>query len=389
MRASRGRLAALLGVSVLLVAGCGGSSDQSTEASGDSTATTTTGAEPPPAGDGASPGTADIYFTSGEQFRKVERDLPKDGDELTAALDALVKGPTKAESAAKVEAQTQIPAGTDVKDVTLAEDGTAVVEVSPQFTAGIPAAPSQRTRAEESELNARLGQVTYTLTQFPKVHATKVVAGGVAVEPQPKLERTDYAEPDQGPKRVKRPAGARGSSVRALQTRLAELRYLPKRAVDGVEGYQTQQAVIAFQAWRGLERDGIVGPATSAALAKASVPSPNDEGPARRIEVDRDKGVALLIAHDKVKRAIHVSSGAPGTETPSGTYSVFRKELKSWSVPFQTWLPYASYFNNGIAFHEYPDVPAYPASHGCVRVPAPEAPGLYRFAAIGTAVIVH
>ena len=57
-------------------------------------------------------------------------------------------------------------------------------------------------------------------------------------------------------------------------------------------------------------------------------------------------------------------------------------------MPFQTWLPYASYFNRGIAFHEYPDVPTYPASHGCVRVPAPEAPCVYRFAKLGTAVVV-
>jgi lipoprotein-anchoring transpeptidase ErfK/SrfK len=67
---------------------------------------------------------------------------------------------------------------------------------------------------------------------------------------------------------------------------------------------------------------------------------------------------------------------------------VFSKELQSWSVPFQTWLPYASYFNQGIAFHEYPEVPPYPASHGCVRVPAPEAKGVYDFATLGTVVVV-
>ncbi len=70
--------------------------------------------------------------------------------------------------------------------------------------------------------------------------------------------------------------------------------------------------------------------------------------------------MTLLVEAGRTKRAIHVSSGAPGTITPSGRYEVFRKELQSWSVPFQTWLPYASYFNNGIAFHEYPDVPTYP-----------------------------
>ncbi|MBM3665880.1 MAG: L,D-transpeptidase [Actinobacteria bacterium] len=80
------------------------------------------------------------------------------------------------------------------------------------------------------------------------------------------------------------------------------------------------------------------------------------------------------------------SSRAPRrrrTETPAGTYEAFRKELSSRSVPFSTWLPYASYFNSGIAFHEYAQVPPYPASHGCVRVPAPEAPFVYEFAAIG------
>lgn len=387
VKSSGGKLTGTLAALVLLVSGCGGDSGEG--AAGSMTSTTATTGKPASKPQKPAPGAADIYFTSGEQFRKVERKLPAGGAALTAAADAVVDGPTKSERNAKVEAQTQIPAGTEVRNVTLKKNGTAVIELTPEFTAGVPAAPAHRSRAQASELNARLGQLTYTLTQFPKVKAARVVAGGVAVEPQPTLKRTDYAKPAQGPERVAHGSGGRGAGVRALQTRLAELRYLPKRAIDGVEGYRTQQAVIAFQSWRGLERDGVVGPATAAALAKASVPSPGDQGPARRIEVYRDKGVTLLIAHHKVKRAVHVSSGGPGTETPSGTYSVFRKELKSWSVPFQTWLPYASYFKDGIAFHEYPDVPAYPASHGCVRVPAPEAPGVYKFAAIDTTVVVY
>ena len=48
----------------------------------------------------------------------------------------------------------------------------------------------------------------------------------------------------------------------------------------------------------------------------------------------------------------------------------------------------AEQFAQGIAFHEYGDVPPYPASHGCVRVPQPEARYLYRFAAIGRRVVV-
>ena len=183
-------------------------------------------------------------------------------------------------------------------------------------------------------------------------------------------------------------AGPKSTSTRKLQQRLADLQYLPRSAIDGVEGYRTQQAVIAFQAWEGLGRDGVVGPLTTAALAKAKPPKPRAGGPDRRIEVYREKGVALLIAHGKTKRAIHVSAGAAGTPTPAGSFEVFRKELRSWSVPFQVWLPFASYFNNGIAFHEYPEVPPYPASHGCVRVPSPEAQIVYRYAKLGTAVVV-
>jgi lipoprotein-anchoring transpeptidase ErfK/SrfK len=51
-------------------------------------------------------------------------------------------------------------------------------------------------------------------------------------------------------------------------------------------------------------------------------------------------------------------------------------------------MPYAMYFVGGFAMHEYPDVPGYPASHGCVRMPAPEAPVVWDFAGYGTPVIV-
>jgi len=60
----------------------------------------------------------------------------------------------------------------------------------------------------------------------------------------------------------------------------------------------------------------------------------------------------------------------------------------SWSVPFSTWMPWASYFVGGIAFHAYGSVPAYPASHGCVRMMARDAPLMYAFATYGTPVDV-
>jgi lipoprotein-anchoring transpeptidase ErfK/SrfK len=329
-----------------------------------------------------------LYFTSGEQFRPVERELPEARATLTAATEALVAGPTEQERSAEVVPRTQIPAGVDVEDVSRSAGGTATAELSPEFLAGIPVDPAERDPAEQADLNARLAQVTYTLTQFKGVESAKVVSGGVPVKAA--QEREDYQPPAETAPRIEKAKGAAVTGTRAVQQRLAKLHYLPRSAVDGRNGYRTQQAVIAFQAWEGLARDGIVGPITRAALAEARRPRPRASGPSQRIEVFRDKGVALVIRKGRTKRAIHVSTGIPepSTVTPAGRFEVFRKEVNSWSVPFQQWLPYASYFFQGIAFHEYASVPPYPASHGCVRVPAPEAKWLYRFARIGTAVIV-
>ena len=214
-----------------------------------------------------------------------------------------------------------------------------------------------------------------------------MVAGGVPL--QADGTREDYSAPPEGPKQLRKAKGSKVPGIRQVQSKLAKLGYLPKDAVDGLNGYRTQQAVMAFQSWEGLGRDGVVGPLTGAALASARRPAPSPGGPSKRIEVYIEKGVTLLVKGGRTRRAIHSSAGAPGTDTPTGRYRVFRKELRSWSVPFKTWLPYASYFNNGIAFHEYPDVPPFPASHGCVRLPAPEAPGVYDFAAVGTTVVVY
>lgn len=401
---------AALALAATALAGCGddGSEPATTSAATTSTAaeTTTASQETETVGDAGTaaeagvavpepdpdPGKVDLYFTSGEQFEPVERPAQKAGDEIEAVTEELVEGPTGAETAGKVEVQTAIPPETEVRSVRLAGDGTAEVQLTSAFMRGVPPDPADRDEDEQAELDARVGQVAHTLGQFERVKRTKVVAGGVAA---PATDPAEYEKPKSAPKP---PAGGRhrdrgkgsgSDKVRRIQQRLARLHYLPKSAVDGIDGYRTQQAVIAFQAWEKLDRDGVVGPITKAALADAHPPRPKLGGPAKRVEVYRDKGVALLVKDDKTKRAIHVSAGAPGTETPRGRFEVFRKELNSWSVPFQTWLPYASYFFQGIAFHEYPDVPPYPASHGCVRVPAPEAEVVYDFAGIGTAVAVR
>ncbi|HVG34723.1 MAG TPA: peptidoglycan-binding protein, partial [Pyrinomonadaceae bacterium] len=58
----------------------------------------------------------------------------------------------------------------------------------------------------------------------------------------------------------------KGEGVRMIQTRLAALKFLEEKDVDGVFGPRTQAAVKKFQAAKKLKADGIVGPRTRIAL---------------------------------------------------------------------------------------------------------------------------
>lgn len=62
--------------------------------------------------------------------------------------------------------------------------------------------------------------------------------------------------------------GSEGQDVKELQTALIALDFKPG-AVDGVFGVYTDSAVKSFQRWAQLVPDGIVDPATQAALADA------------------------------------------------------------------------------------------------------------------------
>ena len=70
--------------------------------------------------------------------------------------------------------------------------------------------------------------------------------------------------------------------------------------------------------------------------------------------------------------------------SPLGVWHVYRKV-----GGFDWVLYYPSYFLRGFAVHGYPDVPPYPASHGCVRIPMWIATTIYAQIAYGSAVYVY
>ena len=183
--------------------------------------------------------------------------------------------------------------------------------------------------------------------------------------------------------------GDSGPGVRAMQEDLARLTYLAPRLVNGSFDSATWQAVVGFQGYSRLERNGVASALTVASLMRAERPQARHVEGVAHVEIDLDRQVMMLVhGSGVVTRLIHISSGITGN-TPAGSFTVTRKERMSWSKPFKAWLPYASYFFEGFAMHEFPDVPEYAASHGCVRIAADDAAAVYAFTEMGMPVILY
>lgn len=84
-----------------------------------------------------------------------------------------------------------------------------------------------------------------------------------------------------------------------------------------------------------------------------------------------------------------VSTGKPGKETPTGVFTILQKAVKHRSnkysnapMPFMQRLTWS-----GIAMHAG-NLPGYPASHGCVRLPAGFAKLLFGITSLGLTVVI-
>ncbi|TCU23100.1 L,D-transpeptidase-like protein [Rhizobium azibense] len=109
-----------------------------------------------------------------------------------------------------------------------------------------------------------------------------------------------------------------------------------------------------------------------------------------QIFVSKDKQSLVVYDGTEVIATSKVSTGKVGHTTPNGIFSILEKkkyhESNLYSAAPMPWMQRLTW--SGIALHESNSVPRYPASHGCVRMPATFAKQLYKMTDLSVPVII-
>jgi hypothetical protein len=179
-------------------------------------------------------------------------------------------------------------------------------------------------------------------------------------------------------------AGERGVKVLLLQRALAAQHYATP--VTGYYDDGTARAVLAFRKTNDMSRDGYAIHEVYAKLLrnrgafKLRYPKAG-----KHVEFDWSRQVLTLAQNGKPYRTYHTSSGKSSTPTVFGTYHFY---LQTPGTNAKGMVD-SNYFIGGYAIHGYPDVPAYPASHGCLRVPIPNAAQIFNWVDIGDPIFLY
>ena len=198
-----------------------------------------------------------------------------------------------------------------------------------------------------------------------------------------------------------------GSEAQRVQERLLELGFWLQDP-NGDYGVTTRQAVMAFQKYSGLPPTETVDDATAAALSSAEFRVHGISNEGSLIEVDKTRQLLFVIEDGVTKWAINVSTGSGvafrerdktewgkwiwgDAQTPEGIFTIDREYTKGWRPGDLGEIYRPKYFNGGIALHGAYKIPAYPASHGCVRMSTPAMDFIWSadLAPRGTTVWVH
>ena len=158
------------------------SEETSTEPSGEPSASADPGSSAAPTPTPSGTTIVRAYFWLGglpgsEGLVAVLREIPGTKSVAKAAVNALLGGPTAGEKGRSIT--TLVPAGSQLIDLSI-DKGVATINLSAEFMSG----------GESSTVQTRLGQVTYTLTQFPTVKSVVFQIEGVQLADA--VSRADY-----------------------------------------------------------------------------------------------------------------------------------------------------------------------------------------------------
>lgn len=98
---------------------------------------------------------------------------------------------------------------------------------------------------------------------------------------------------------------------------------------------------------------------------------------------------AILFRNGVPIAATTISTGRPGYSTPTGIFTILQKHVVHYSATYDNApMPYMQRLTwRGVALHAG-QLPGYPASHGCIRLPRGFAPLLYDVTKVGMTVVI-
>lgn len=116
--------------------------------------------------------------------------------------------------------------------------------------------------------------------------------------------------------------------------------------------------------------------------------SPRPEDQNVTVEISLGSQTARIYKDGQVVMSSPVSTGKPGFRTPSGRFVITDKHRVRVSSIYHVPMPYFMRLSCGEVGMHAGNVPNYPASHGCIRLPHGKAASFYRMLEVGTLVIV-
>jgi len=194
--------------------------------------------------------------------------------------------------------------------------------------------------------------------------------------------------------------GDRGEAVVQLQTDLESLGFRTGDAIDGSYGSGTASAVMAFEKFEGIARDGIADAEMLQRLAEPTGGMPMEVGRGTpRIEIDIARQLLFARTDTGAVTVLNTSTGSGelyeasngkyyNANTPTGEFSIERR-IDGYREAFLGSLYRPLYFKRGWAIHGSNSVPGYPASHGCARLRNNDQDWMFETFSDGTEVSVY